>query len=384
MRRLPWLLWLLTVCLIGLSFYLWSGEDSPFALGFLASATIGALVATRQPRNAIGWILCLIALGGSVSIVSDVYADEAGARSLPAGQLAAWLSQWVWLPSLIIGATFLLLLFPDGRLLSRRWRPVAWLTGAVLVLASFDEATTRDRLTGGYENPLALPSEVAEALTFVGPLGLVLLLFSLTASVVALIVRFRRSRGELRQQLKWFVFAVAFMPLGFALAGIQEAYGALSPLGDVGWVIAIGAVTLGIPLSAGIAILRYRLYDIDVVINRTLVYGSVTALLAAAYLGLVLLFQLAFSPVTEGNGLAVALSTLAVAALFRPARSRVQALVDRRFYRRKYNAQRTLEGFAARLREEVDLDALRGELTAVVAETMQPRHVSLWLRETAR
>jgi hypothetical protein len=384
MRRLPWLLWLLTVCLIGFSFYLWSAEDSPFAAGFLASATIGAVVAVRQPRNAIGWILCLIALGGSAAIVSDVYAEEASARSLLGGQLAAWLSTWVWLPSFIIAAVFLLLLFPDGRLLSRRWRPVAWLTGVVLVLGAFDEATTRERLSFGYENPLALSSEVADALSFLGPLGIVLLLFSLAASVTALIVRFRRSRGELRQQLKWFVFATAFMPLGFGLAGIQAGFGGIHPLGDVGWLVGILAATLGIPLSAGIAILRYRLYDIDVVINRTLVYGSVTAVLAAAYLGLVLLFQLAFSPVTEGNGLAVALSTLAVAALFRPARNRVQALVDRRFYRRKYDAQRTLEGFASRLREEVDLDALRAELTGVVAETMHPAHVSLWLRESAR
>jgi hypothetical protein len=214
--------------------------------------------------------------------------------------------------------------------------------------------------------------------------------------VGAVVVRLRRARGDERQQLKWFAYVAALMATGFAVAALSLAIAAaggwdednlptwLGAFGTVGWMTGLLALVLALPVAIGVSVLKYRLYDIDVVINRTLVYGSVTALLAGAYLGLVLLFQLAFSPVTEGSGLAVALSTLAVAALFRPARNRVQRLVDRRFYRGKYDAQQTLEGFAARLREEVDLDALRGELTGVVAETMQPAHVSLWLREAER
>ena len=204
-------------------------------------------------------------------------------------------------------------------------------------------------------------------------------LVGVVAAAVALVRRFRAARGVERLQLKWVVFAGAMLAAVF-LVGFPTF---LFPVPDSVESVRGSAFTLasaGIPVAAGIAILRYRLYDIDVVINRTLVYGSLTATLAAVYLGSVLLLQLALDPVTSGSSLAVAVSTLAVAALFRPARARIQAVVDRRFYRRKYDAAHTLEGFSARMREQVDLDALGGELRSVVAETMQPAHVSLWLR----
>ena len=203
-------------------------------------------------------------------------------------------------------------------------------------------------------------------------------------------IRFRRSRGVERLQLKWFAYAgllalagLMLAPVSVLLGGAQsgEAGGALvDVLGPIGWFTALFAIVLGIPAATGVAILRHRLYDIDLVINRTLVYGALTVTLLAAYLGSVLLLQLALSGLTEDSGLAVAASTLAVAALFRPARRRIQAAVDRRFYRRKYDAARTLERFGTRLRDEVDLDALGSELSGVVAETMQPASVSLWLR----
>jgi hypothetical protein len=213
-------------------------------------------------------------------------------------------------------------------------------------------------------------------------------------AAASLVVRFRRSRGVERMQLKWFAYIGTLTAFGLALAMLAVFFGTQPPedgggtwldiVGAVGWFLALGTIVLGIPAATGIAILRHRLYDIDVVINRTLVYGALTATLAAAYLGSVLLLQLALGPLTEDNGLAIAGSTLGVAALFRPARARIQAGVDRRFFRRKYDASQTLAGFGSRLRDEVELDALSAELRTVVVDTMQPAHVSLWMREAPR
>jgi hypothetical protein len=196
--------------------------------------------------------------------------------------------------------------------------------------------------------------------------GWLLLILSLIASATSLVLRFRRSHGIERQQIKWVAAASVVLVVSFLMWEVWEG---MAPLGILTMVVA-----------AGIAILRYRLYDIDVVINRTLVYGALTATLALAYLGGVLLLQLALRPLTESSNLAIAGSTLGVAALFRPARARIQEVVDRRFYRRKYDAQRTLEAFSTRLRDQLDLGALHSELSAVVSETLQPAHVSLWLR----
>ena len=200
-----------------------------------------------------------------------------------------------------------------------------------------------------------------------------------------MLVRFRRSRGEERLQLKWFVLTIVLVLTFVAAAGIAAevapAASGANPVEEVCFYLALLGVA-ALPVASAAAILKYRLYDIDLVINRALVYGALTASLAGAYLGSVLLLQLALSPLTDESDLAVAGSTLAVAALFRPARGRIQALVDRRFYRRRYDAARTLESFGGRLRDEVDLDALGADLRAAVAETVQPAHISLWLRSS--
>jgi hypothetical protein len=301
---------------------------------------------------------------------------------LPGGEVAAWLQNLGLPPSFGLLAVALLL-FPDGRLPSRRWRPAIWLAVAGMTLIVVGYALRPGPLDDPFQtlsNPVGVPGafDIFDTATgfgwiFMGP--------SVAIAAAALVVRLRRSTGSERQQLKWIALAAAVTGIAVA-ADVVSFFASLD--GDS--VKQLRIVLLGVgfsafPVAAGMAILRYRLYDIDVVINRALVYGALSAILAGAYLGGVLLLQLVLSGVTQGSGLAVAASTLAVAALFRPARSRVQGGVDRRFYRRKYDAAQTLERFGAHLRDEVDLDALRAEFRSVVAETMQPAHVSVWLRE---
>jgi hypothetical protein len=294
------------------------------------------------------------------------------------GKTAAAYESLSWIPFILLPATFLLLLFPDGRLLSPRWRPIGWCAAVAISGGFITQALTPGKLEDYPQvtNPFGVTSSVLDPLT---GLSFLLILVAIVGSSASLIIRFRRAEGVQRLQMKWLAFAGAVAAAVFPIAVLaySVADGAVSN-------VAIMLSVLGLPVAAGVAILRYRLYDIDVVINRTLVYGALTATLAASYLGSVLLLQLALSGLTAGSGLAVAASTLAVAGMFTPARSRIQELVDRRFYRRKYDAARTLETFAARLRDEVDLGALDAELRDVVAETMQPAHVSLWLRETAQ
>jgi hypothetical protein len=350
----------------------------PDLLIALAFAITGALLTVKRPDNLVGWSLSLAGVGLLVGGVLGTYGELAllakPELGLPAGAAAGVLSQGSWTP-LMAGVFLLLLLFPEGRFPSPRWRRVAALVllGFALVWAVISTAPGRlDPPLDAYGNPLAFTSDKGYVVAIFPIIGFCLVCVALAG--IGLVLRFRRSHGQERQQFKWLAGSAALLVLALPF-GAAFNYSAIA--GG-----AFGIALIALPVSVGIAVLRYRLYDIDVVVNRSLVYGSLTALLAGAYFGLVLLLQLALSPVTKGSGLAVALSTLAVAALFRPARARVQALVDRRFYRRKYDAQRTLEGFAARLREEVDLDALHAELTGVVAETMQPAHVSLWLRKT--
>ena len=392
-RRLAWSLWSLAVLLLAAeaAFAVLNRDtdvggsfgtlfDALFRLVILVLATIAALVAARQPWNSIGWIMMGTALPMAFSGVAHgyaVYALFAEPGSLPWADAMAWLSSWVFLPSLFILPPVLFLLFPTGRFLGPRWRAVGWLIaiGTIAILPAW--TLVPGPLEEPFENvvnPVGVEG-AGVALDAVGGLGWFALAAGILASAASMVVRLRRSRGEERRQLKWVASAAAL----FAAVCLVTAATLEQGAGDVGQVAVLLAYS-AIPVSAGYAILRHRLYDIDLVVNRALVYGTLTATLAGAYLGLVLLLGVVLSPLTEQSNLTIALSTLAVAALFGPARSRVQALIDRRFYRRKYDAARTLERFGTRLRAETDLDVLPGELTGVVRETMQPALVSLWLR----
>ena len=351
-----------------------------FATAIVAAfGVLGVLIASRQPWNPIGWLFCGIAVTGSLMSLSrgvaEFWLDGNGVPDW-LGETAAWYGDVSWILVILPAATFLLLLFPDGRLPSRGWRPVAWCAGVGIALLFLADSLSPGPLADYPElaNPYGVDSPLRDVLEGIAALSLAV---AIAGSPLALIMRFRRAAREQRQQIKWLALAGAVAAVIFVVA--------LLVYDVVTAGVADGAIMLGIlmlPVAAGLAILRYRLYQIDVVINRTLVYGALTATLAAAYLGSVLLLQLALSPLTEQSDLAIAGSTLAVAALFRPARARIQHAVDRRFYRRRYDAARTLESFGVRLRDEVDLEALGGELRAAAADTMQPAHVSLWLRST--
>ncbi len=351
-----------------------------FLVAALAFATTGALVASRVPSNPSGWIFCLIGVVMAAGNLPYQYADYAlyvAPGSLPGGVTAAVL-QNLGLPSAFGLLGLSLLLFPDGRLLSRRWLPAAAaaLIGSAALAVGALRPGKLDEPFEGITNPFGLGS--FELMDGLSGLGWMLSAVSVALAAVAIIVRLRRSRGQERQQLKW-------IGLAGAVAGVVLVVNLITfplelPGVDQGRLVVVGLAFVGLPLAAGIAILRHRLYDIDVVINRALVYGGLTATLASSYLGSVLLLGLALQPITSESDLTIAGSTLAVAALSRPARRRIQRAVDRRFYRRRYDAARTLEGFNASLRDELDLDALGTELRGVVTETMQPDHVSLWLR----
>jgi hypothetical protein len=358
----------------------------------LAFAVVGRLLTASAPHNIVGWVLAVIAVVVETAALTEGYVGSAPASDpLLALEVAAWLDQliwFLWLPALV--AIALPLLFPDGRLPSRRWRWIAWVGALGTLLGTLAGAFMPGALEFDAELDLENPFGIAEAravLSVFEALGSVLTAVAVIGGGAAVIVRLRRSRGVERQQLKWFAYVASLIVAGLTVATISTAFGEDSAfsqvMAPVGWFTALAMVGIGIPVATGVAILRYRLYDIDVVINRTLVYGGLTATLVAAYVGSVLLLQLALSPLTEQSDLAIAGSTLAVAALFRPARARIQALVDRRFYRSKYDAVHTIERFGARLRDEVELDSLSAELRTVVTDTMQPAHVSLWLREAA-
>ncbi len=382
-RRLTWGLVALAVTMLVSSTVIYAAGGSGVSLSFfiwaiaLVFAGVGAMIATRHPGNAIGWIFVSVAVTAGLAEVAHAYADywvggNGGSEAL--AKTAAWYASLSWIPFILVPATFLLLLFPDGHLLSPRWRPIAWCAALGIAGGFLTQGLTPGPLEDYPQliNPYGVTSSVLDPFT---ALAFFLMLVGIGGSAASLIVRFRRAAGEERLQIRWLALAGAIVAVVFpiALAGWDLWGEAVSN-------VAIMLSVIGLPIAAGVAILRYRLYDIDVVINRTLVYGALTATLAAAYLASVLVLQLALSGLTAGSGLSVAASTLGIAALFRPARSRIQGIVDRRFYRRKYDAARTLEGFSARLRDEVDLSALDAELRGVVVETMQPAHVSLWLR----
>jgi hypothetical protein len=352
------------------------------ALMVVSFSTVGTIVAARRPDNAVGWSLLVISLALGVAFVGQVYADYtlvAAPGSLPGGEVAVWLSLWIPVPALV-AATFFCLLFPEGQPPSHRWRWVSRLAvmgGVLLVFGlSLAPGALDERNYPGARNPVGV-EDAGRLLEGTTTVGTALALLALLLAVVSMIVRFRRSIGVERQQLKWVVYAGAVAAGGFALTLFLSG-----PLANAVFAAAFLAF-IGVPVAASFAIMRYRLYEIDLIINRTLVYGSLTATLALVYLGGVAATQALFKALTgqqEQPQLAIVVSTLVIAALFNPLRRRIQGFIDRRFYRRKYDAAKTLEAFSAKLREETDLEVLSDDLVGVVRETMQPAHVSLWLR----
>lgn len=347
-------------------------------------AVVGALVATREPGNAIGWLLLVaaVSLGLQEIGTASVVATEG-----PGEPVAAWLAvQSVWL---YVGIVLLPLLYPTGRLPTPRWRSVLWLGVAGLVIAHLgillDPSIDLDD-SQQVANPIGVDSSLVE---FARVLGEVVLFSCLVLSAVSVVMRLRRSHGRERQQLKLFAFvaglAAVVLLLGLlTLLADSDAPMWVDVLSTVSWFSTLALVVLGLPIAIGVAILKHRLYGIDLVIKRTLVYAALTATLVATYLVLVLVLRTALNPLTGESDLAVAASTLTVAALFRPVRANIQTLVDRRFYRSRYDAAKTLERFSGRLRDELDLTTLGDDLRRVVSDTVQPAHVSLWLREAAR
>jgi hypothetical protein len=347
-------------------------------------STVGGVIAPRlPPQNPIGWIFCTIGLVAGMRLFVAEYAVVtllAEPGSLPGllrgGEALAWVSSWLWV--LHIGLfVFLALLFPDGRPPTPRWRPFGWFVAGVIVLGTISVALWPETAAGFdfVNHPLGI--EVAT--DTLNPVETLLYGLGLVA-MSSMLVRLRRSKGVERQQIKWFAYAVAVLATSAILAYVVSESMGVVWLGWVSSVLVIVSV-VGMPVAVGIAILRYRLYNIDVLINRTLVYGSLTAVLVVVYLGSVVLFQELFRTLTgQESQLGIVASTLAIAALFNPLRHRIQGFIDRSFYRRKYDARKTLEHFSSKLRDETDLDALSDDLVGVIRETMQPAHVSLWLR----
>jgi hypothetical protein len=343
----------------------------------LPFSVMGAIIASRHPRNAIGWLFCSVGVTVGLNSFAGDYTEfwlASGFGMSSLGETAAWFSSWLWFLLIFVPLSLLLLLFPDGRLPSPRWRPVAW--GVALGTAGGVVGTA---LKAGplvdfpqIANPYGVDTPVVG---MVGVAGSIVATGSMVACAVSLIVRLRRAGSEQRQQIKWLAYGGTVMVGGVCAGGLAIPWNV--PVS----IVIMSVSLLGLPVFTGIAIVRHHLYDIDILINRTLVYATLTATLTLVYFGGVAGLQRLLSPVMgEGNGLAVVASTLLIAALFNPLRRRIQAFIDRRFYRKKYDARKTLEGFSARLRDETDLKALNDELVGVVRETMQPAHVSLWLR----
>jgi hypothetical protein len=421
-RTAAWVAWLLCAACVGLIAlallldFLTENDPIPEArpdFGFallagvlsLAYPAVGALIVSCLPTNFIGWYFCGVGLLFAMQRVIVSYADYAllANIALPGGEYVAWFATWAWF-AIPTSAVFLMLLFPRGLLPSRRWRAVAWVTLCGAALTALGNMFMPQQLPSHpyVDNPFEVVGVVGIGFTSYDlfgasiVLGMALLATSTLAALLSLVVRLRGARGDERQQIKWFLYAA--VPLALC-ASVITIHSMVVTFTTTFWFrtfyllpnwtafnvvdyVALFAL-LVVPLFTYIAILKYGLYDIAIVVNWALVYGSLTTLAAAAYFGSVTATQATFRALTgqeQQPQLAIVVSTLVIAALFNPLRRRIQVFIDRRFYRRKYDAAKTLEAFSAKLRDETDLDALSDDLVGVVAETMQPAHVSLWLR----
>ncbi len=397
-QRTTRLLWALCGLLIGLIVILSGAEllrqvgtKTPLALIDAALFTlvqpvvftlVGALIVSRYPRHALGWLLLFPVGAALIDGPIALYLQRAPTEPTPTLLLIAWFSTWSWL-LLIVPVLHIVLLFPHGQPPTPRWRWVSralliWAVLFVLMVGLDQQFTLETRPELVLENPIGVPvNETGEALSVVWVAGQVALV---ALCVAAPFVRYRRANATERQQIKWLLSACALFLLTYIAGSVSRIADEESLVGDIFGVI-LAVSILAVPAAIGIAILRHRLFDIDLIIRRTLVYGALAATLLALYLGGVVLLQAGFRALTgQTSELAIIISTLVSAALFQPLRARVRQGIDRRFYRERYDAVRTVAAFSARLRDEVDLPTLRQELVGVVQETLQPAHVSLWIR----
>jgi hypothetical protein len=386
-----WALWVASVVfsVAGLVTVRDGGPNNPLtafglSIAALSFATAGAILVSRLPANIIGWLLAsgglCFALGSGAPGLADA-GLIVHPGSVPGAIWFAWLGQWIWAPALFV-VILLALVYPSGRLLSSRWRPVAVATVVVVAYISLGTAMAAGPM-GSFpvQNPVAITGGVAD---IYGDLfGPALLLGALMAvlAVVSLVLRYRRAAGVERAQVKWFAAVAALslpaLILGTATFGMDGVGGIVSHLANL--VSFVGFALL--PIAVGIAVLRYRLYEIDRLISRTIGYGVLTAIVGGLFVGFILVFQAVLAPLTRSNEFAVAASTLLVFSLFQPLRRRVQRIVDRRFNRTRYNAEQTVAVFASRLRDEVDLEALRAAIISTVSAAVEPSSVSIWLRD---
>ena len=354
-----------------------TADAALFAGALLGIMSVGILVALRHPANPIGWLLCGFCLLQILAPASYLYAILAfGGVGPPlfGAETAAWISVWLWIPAIaLLGLA--LLLFPDGRPPSSRWRWGTWTAvGGLGVAVGLGVALWPRR---GVEL-LAVGDDFPGAANIPGNLALALCFASFVVGAVSLVVRFLRSRGEERLQLKWLMFAAGIAASGLIGLAVTDAVLETDPI----WVDMFSTLgVMGIPAAMGVAIFKHRLYAIDRLISRTLSYTILTGVMAGVYVGSSLLLGSMLRPITGSNDLAVAGSTLAAAALFSPARRRIQSAMDRRFNRRRYDAALTMEAFSRRLRSTGDMESLRMDLTSAITEVLQPTHLSLWLRQ---
>jgi hypothetical protein len=385
--RMAWIVWSLTMALYALALGMVIATRSdvrPYEFWFESAwnvpvfTTVGMIILVRRPGHPIGRLFSAVGVEGLIQFLFGQYATVSLAEDdpLPGQDLAAWLSDVAQM-SVILTLLFIVLLFPTGRLVSERWKPIAGFTVLTAVIVLLGVAFAPGPLSNwpAIENPFGIETTVLNALTSVGgPLGLV----CFVAAITSLVLRFRRSTGDERQQIKWVAWAAG---VGFALIcgsvfGSEEFN---DRFGSAVWMVGI----LGFPVSCAIAVLKYRLYDIDRLISRTLTYGALTAALSGGFLLAVLALQ-SLLPVSDDSPVIIAASTLAVIAAFGPLRARFQRAVDHRFDRSRYDAARAIETFGSRLRETVNIESIELDLVATVRDTMHPSHVSLWLRTEPR
>src|SRR5919106_1067563 len=392
-ERIVWGAWILTMAIVVAAIWLAilnETKEQPWLEQVLIPAqsvaytTVGLLISRRHPENAMGWLFLMVGFFAgayALSFESTTYALVTSFDSIDFGQWVAWVQAWLYVPALGVSFLFVPLLFPTGRPPSERWRPVLWLASAAIVAVTLSDALSPGPIDQfPVTNPVALSPGAHSILELSVPLlfGPATLL-----CVSALIVRWRRARGDERQQLKWLALAAAFLPVSAISWALVDLFSLSGEILDLYEAVLATLAFLGLPIATGIAILRYRLYEIDRIISQTLAYGLLSAILAGAYLLAVLALQ-SILPIDDDSPLIVAASTLAVVAAFGPLRTRIRMLVDRRFNRSRYDAEQTIAEFGVRLRSEVEIESLSGDLAGVINRTMQPAHVSVWLRPTGK